>query len=124
MKAVGDLDQGFQCIRDPEGAQIVRGGEDHQAVGLETPELVVLDEIVQLLDQVVDAPLVRAGRLQLSQRLLGQVLEQDAIGVRFGADRRGGQDDGHRDVVALVGKIGELVGGRKIEIEHEWSLRW
>ncbi|NCC27852.1 MAG: hypothetical protein EOM22_06815 [Gammaproteobacteria bacterium] len=78
-------------MQSRQGAPIVRRGEDGQAMRLEAPELVVLDEIVQLLDQVVDAPLVRSCRLQLTQRILGQILEQDAIRVRFGADRRGGR---------------------------------
>ena len=113
----------LQGIRDPEGAQVVRGRVDRQAVGLVAPEVIVVDEVVQLLREGSDPALVGVCRLELIDGLLGQVLEQDAVRVGLQGHRRGGQKNGHAHVPPPVGEIGEIVGGGDVEVEHGVSWR-
>src|SRR5262249_51790512 len=65
MKSVGDDHDWLKRIGHAKGPQVLRGNKDRQTMGLEAPELVVIDEIVELLGDSAAAPLVSSGRLQL-----------------------------------------------------------
>ena len=49
MKSVGDDHERLKRIGHAKRPQVLRGNKDCQAMGLEAPKLVVIDEIVQLL---------------------------------------------------------------------------
>ena len=54
---------------------------------LESPELVVIDEIVKLLGDSGAAPLVDSGRLQLIRGASRKVLQLDRVALRLRGDR-------------------------------------
>ena len=65
MKSVRDHHERLKRIGQAKRPQVLRRNKDRQAMGLEAPEVVVIDEIVELLDDGGAAPLVNSGRLQL-----------------------------------------------------------
>src|SRR5215831_2246215 len=82
MKSVGDHHERLKRIGHAKGPQVLRGNKDRQTMGLEAPELVVIDEIVELLGDSAAAPLVSSGRLQLFRGASREVLQLNAVGLR------------------------------------------
>ena len=83
---------------------MLRRGQDRQAAGLEAPELVVVDQVVQMLGQLGAAPLVGAGLLQLPRRLAGEVLQFDPVSGGVLGERCGRQEDGDPDIATIGGQ--------------------
>jgi hypothetical protein len=88
MKSVGDHHERLQRIGQAKRPQVLRSNKARQAMGLESPELVVIDEIVELLGDGGAAPLVDSGRLQLFRGASREVLELDWVALRLRGDRR------------------------------------
>src|SRR5215468_2525834 len=87
MKAVGDDHERLKRIGQTKRPQILRGNKDRQAMGLEAPELVVIDEIVELLGDGDAAPLVSSSRLQLFRSTSREVLQLDGVSLRLRGHR-------------------------------------
>ena len=79
VEPIGDLDGLAQPVRQPIEAQAVRRGENGEAVSLEPPELVVVDEVGEVLLERRDPALVEALGGQLAGQALDQVLERDPV---------------------------------------------
>ena len=87
VKAVGRFDDGLQMVWQTKRDDAFRGGEDREAARLEAPELVVVDEIVDLFLDRPQVALVVPGGTELIEPGLRQVLEGDAIGLRVLGNR-------------------------------------
>jgi hypothetical protein len=114
MKPVGHFDHRRQRIGDAEGPHAVRSRQYREAARLESPELLVVDEVVEMLHERGDATLVGLGGLELMHGLLGEVLQFDPLCRGFLADRRGRQIDRDTDVAA-VGREGLEIGEARDE---------
>jgi hypothetical protein len=91
-----------QPIRQAEGAQPVGAGEDGEAVREHRPEVVVVVEVVELgLDLRRRSP-GQAAIPQHFQRLAGEVLEGDPVGLGIRGDRGGRQVDRDQAVAARL----------------------
>jgi len=66
MEPVEDGHHGLRCTA--KGPQVLGHSEDGKATGLEAPELVVVDEIVELLGDGSAPPLIHAGAPKLITR--------------------------------------------------------
>jgi hypothetical protein len=78
-------------VRQAKAAQAVRVGEDRERVGLLRPEIRVVVEVVEhLLDRLAGGD-AGAARMQLHDRLGGQVLEGDPGSIGLRRDRAGRQ---------------------------------
>src|SRR3546814_15717149 len=81
---------------------------------LESPEPVIVDEVIELLGDVGHSPFVRACGLDLLNSLLGQVLQLDAIGLRLLSKGRGPQVDRDAGFAAK--------GGQSVNVYGRWNI--
>ena len=93
MESVRNLDQRPERIGYTEGPHVLGGDKDGKAVSLETPEFVVIHEVIELLSDGCDFLLLRAVRLELLNGLLRQVLECGPVSLSLLRDGRGWQED-------------------------------
>ena len=116
MKAVGDDHERLKRIGQAKRPQILRGNKDRQAMGLEAPELVVIDEIVELLGDGDAAPLVSSSRLQLFRRTSREVLQLDGVSLRLRGHRCCAQVDRDTTLTAKGGQSRDVARSRYVHI--------
>ena len=116
MKSVGDSYERLKRIGQAKCPQVLRGNKDRQAMGLEAPELVVIDEIVQLLGDCGATPLVSSGRLQLFRGASREVLQLDGVALRLRGHRCCAQVDRDATLAAKGGQSRDVARSRYVHI--------
>src|SRR5215469_13553560 len=114
MKSVGNNHERLKRIGQAKRPQILRGNKDRQAVGLEAPELVVIDEIVELLGDGGAVPLVSSGRLQLFRGASRKVLQFDGVALRLRGHRCCAQVDRDATFAAKGGQGRDVARSRYV----------
>ena len=108
-----------EVVGQAVGLETTRAGEDGQAVGLVDPELVVvLGQVGQVGLDVGHSVGIGAGRLELLDRLTGQVTQHQSITVGLLGDPVGRKVD--RDTVVGGGRqqLLELFSGGNISVQR------
>jgi hypothetical protein len=116
MKSVGDDHERLKCIGQTKRPQVLRSNKDRQAMGLEPPELGVIDEIVELLGDGGTAPLVSSGRLQTFRGASREVLQLDGIALRLRGHRCCAQVDRDATLAAKSGQSHDVARSRYVHI--------
>src|SRR3546814_19066729 len=89
MEPGGDDYERLKRIGHAKRPQVLGRGKDREAMRLKAPELVVVDQVIELLGDVRRPPLVHSGLLKLLDGMPRQVLELDAVRLRLlGEGRR------------------------------------
>ena len=116
LKSVGDDHERLKRIGQAKRPQVLRGNKDRQAMGLEAPELMVIDEIVELLGDRGAAPLVDSGRLQLFRGASREVLQLDGVALRLRGHRCCAQVDRDTTLAAKGGQSRYVTRSRYVHI--------
>ena len=71
MKAVGDDDERLECIGHAKRPHVLGGRKDGETVSLKAPELVVVDEIIELVGDGRSPLLVRSCPFEAAEHASG-----------------------------------------------------
>src|SRR5690606_33717497 len=91
---------------------------DREAARLEAPELAVVDQVIELLDDRRYFPLVRSTLLKLRGSTPCQVLELDAVCLRIRCDRCRAQVDRDARVSPVFGESRDVRSRRNVDVQH------
>ncbi len=81
MEAVRNLNHRRERIGQSEGTDAIRGHQNSEAVGLQTPEFVIIGQIVEMLHQRGQPTFVKPCGLKLVLSLLSQVAKFNATSI-------------------------------------------